>query len=103
MERRFLLALMLGLTIPLSGCAPSPTKALATTGATAAPRGMAPAEIPDSDAALVHLLSRITFGARPEELARARRLRGQAYLEEQLDPDRAGLSDLRAELGELRT
>jgi hypothetical protein len=51
----------------------------------------------------VHLLQRITFGPRPEDVARARRLGSQAYLEEQLDPDRAGLPEPISSLRELPT
>jgi len=55
------------------------------------------------DAAIVRLLRRITFGPRPEELARARRLGAPAYLEEQLDPDRAGLAEPTMNLRDLPT
>src|SRR5581483_11622635 len=42
----------------------------------------------DSDAAIVHVLNRTGFGARPEDVARVRRIGVARYVEEQLHPDR---------------
>lgn len=43
--------------------------------------------IPGSEDPDLHLLNRITWGARPEELQRVREMGREAYLEEQLDPE----------------
>jgi len=105
MTRRSLLALTaLALVIQLTGCASGSTATRAFWATAAGP----PADpgspgVPSDDAALVHLLSRITYGPRPEDLARARRLGSRAYLEEQLNPDGARLPEPTAELQKLRT
>jgi uncharacterized protein (DUF1800 family) len=105
MERRSFLALtVLALAIPVTGCAGGSTADRAPSPTAAPPAAdTRSASVLSVDAALVHLLDRITYGPRPEDLARARRLGGRAYLEEQLDPDRAGLPEPTAALQELRT
>jgi len=42
----------------------------------------------DGDAAIAHVLNRAGFGARPEDVARVRRIGVARYVEEQLHPDR---------------
>jgi uncharacterized protein (DUF1800 family) len=58
--------------------APSPGPAFFAPAAVAIPAG----DDPD-----LHLLNRITWGARPEELQQVREMGRDAYLEEQLDPE----------------
>ena len=105
MERRSLLVLtMLALTIPVMARADGPSASPGSSPpATSSRPGAESSAAPSDDAALVHLLSRITFGPRPEDLARARRLGGRTFLEEQLDPDRAGLQEATAALRDLPT
>ena len=67
----------------------------------AAPIAVAPE--PVSDEIIVHVLDRTGFGARPGDVDRVRAMGLQAYLEEQLDPDRAGVPTPDAQLRELRT
>ncbi len=43
--------------------------------------------LPAADDPALHLLNRITYGARPEELERVRHMGIEAYLDEQLQPD----------------
>jgi uncharacterized protein (DUF1800 family) len=96
-----LVMLVLGTPWPApTWAAPAPVPPSATTAAAV----VTPADSASpGDAAIVQLLRRITFGPRPEDLARARRLGGQAYLEEQLDPDRVGLPDSTMGLQDLPT
>jgi uncharacterized protein (DUF1800 family) len=105
MERRSLLLLtMLALTIPVMARADDPSAPPGSSPpATFSWPGAGFSGAPSDDAALVHLLSRITFGPRPEDLARARSLGGRTFLEEQLDPDRAGLQEPTAALRDLPT
>src|SRR4051812_34446555 len=42
----------------------------------------------DDDAAALHVLNRIGFGARPEDVARVRQVGVARYVEEQLHPER---------------
>jgi uncharacterized protein (DUF1800 family) len=62
-------------------------------------RGLAAALQPPADTAppddVVHFLNRVTYGPRPEEVARCREIGIEAYLEEQLNP--AQLDDSEAE------
>jgi len=67
----------------------------------AAPIAVAPE--PASDEIIVHVLDRTGFGARPGDVDRVRAMGIQAYLEQQLDPDRAGVQTPDAQLRELRT
>jgi len=53
----------------------------------AAPRAST-APSPGGERALLHLLSRTTFGPRPGDLARVGRIGAAAWLEEQLHPER---------------
>ncbi len=95
----FLATVAVGIPMPgWAGGAPAVTPSTATTAAAGT--------MPDSatsldDAAIAGLLRRITFGPRPDDLARAHRLGRQAYLEQQLDPERAGLPEPSASLRDL--
>ncbi len=56
-------------------------------------RGMARApqamDLPEADSsAVVHLLNRLAFGPRPGDIARVQRMGMEAWLDQQLDPDR---------------
>jgi uncharacterized protein (DUF1800 family) len=102
-RRTLLLLAMLVLGTPLGACAGEAPTAVPPQ-ATAALAAVTPDGLAFSgDAAMVHLLRRITFGPRPDDLARARRLGSQAFLEEQLEPDRAGLREPFVSLRELPT
>ena len=50
----------------------------------------------------LHLLNRITWGARPEELARVRQMERDAYLEEQLDPESIDDSEMEQLMGRFK-
>ena len=48
----------------------------------------AAAAIPNDDKTIVHVLNRITFGPRQDDVAKVRAIGLQAYIEQQLDPER---------------
>src|SRR5262245_3526046 len=61
------------------------------------------ASLPDDDQAIVHLLNRAGFGARPGDVARVRALGVQRYIEAQLDPERIADPDMNGHLEGLIT
>jgi uncharacterized protein (DUF1800 family) len=58
---------------------------------------------PADDAAIVHVLNRIGYGPRPTDVERVRELGIQAYIEQQLHPERIADEGLRARLGGMAT
>src|SRR6185436_2802380 len=69
----------------LSSCAPAAqTTALPTVLSTAT---TIPTVVPAEDAFLIHTLKRITFGATPEMIEKAKRIGIEAFIEEQLSPE----------------
>ena len=58
---------------------------------------------PLDDATIFHVLDRIGFGARAEDLLRVRELGLDRYLDEQLHPERLSDADVRARLAPLET
>ena len=54
-------------------------------------------------AAVVHVLNRVTFGARPEDIARVRAVGLTRWLEQQLDPDRLADDGVERQLAALPT
>ena len=56
-----------------------------------------------SDADIVHVLNRITFGPRPGDVARVREIGLEAYLEQQLHPERIDDTDLEQTLTRFET
>jgi uncharacterized protein (DUF1800 family) len=82
LKRRQFLQAGTGLTLGLGlGCQFSPP-------AWAAPASTNPAAVLPPPAPEIHLLNRIAFGIHSDELARVRAIGAQAYIEEQLQPDR---------------
>jgi uncharacterized protein (DUF1800 family) len=55
------------------------------------------------DATIIHVLDRTTFGGRAEDVARARELGLERYLDEQLHPERLADADIRARLARFET
>ena len=70
------------------------------TGYTAASRAAAR---PASDEAIVHVLNRVGYGARPGEVDRVRALGIERYIDEQLRPDRIADTGVAARLAGLET
>jgi uncharacterized protein (DUF1800 family) len=52
-----------------------------------APRFAVPQQIPASSDPVLHMLNRVTYGPRPEEVEYVRQIGIEAYLEEQLNPE----------------
>jgi len=73
--------------------------------AAALSRGTAPsaATLPDDEKAIVHVLNRIGFGARPGDVEHVRRLGVQKYIEQQLHPERVDDPGMDARLADLKT
>ena len=69
--------------------------ALTVVGVARLPARATSATWPTDDAAIVHALSRLTFGARPDDVDRVKRLGLSAWIERQLEPRR--LDDRAAE------
>jgi uncharacterized protein (DUF1800 family) len=88
MTRRLALSL-LALVVAATGCS-APARRVASRPTTLV-TGSAPVLPALDDAALLHLLSRATFGPRPGELERVRALGAEAWLERELS--RTGASD----------
>src|ERR1700680_1320579 len=78
---------------------------LSTGFAAALARGTAPsaATLPDDERAIVHVLNRIGFGARPGDVEHVRRLGVQKYIEQQLHPERVDDPGMDARLADLKT
>src|SRR5258706_15018365 len=55
------------------------------------------------DQRIAHVLSRLTFGARPNDFARVKAMGVNAYLAQQLDPDSIDDNYLQAKLAKLPT
>ncbi|HEY7790323.1 MAG TPA: DUF1800 domain-containing protein [Vicinamibacterales bacterium] len=75
---------------------------LASTPSAGAPQAEPPASSAN-DAAIVHLLNRITFGPRPCDVARVRAMGVERYLDEQLHPERIPDTALDARLASFTT
>jgi uncharacterized protein (DUF1800 family) len=67
---------------------------------TTAPRGAA---APADEAAVVHVLNRVTFGPRPEDVARVRDMGIAEYIDEQLRPERIADPGMDGRLAGLET
>jgi uncharacterized protein (DUF1800 family) len=76
---------------------------LVTVALTAMMRGPAAATLPSDDQAIVHVLDRIAFGARPGDRARVQKMGLEPYIEQQLHPERIPDSALSARLENLTT
>ena len=61
------------------------------------------APAPAGDAAIVHVLNRIGFGPRPADIERVRRIGIDAYIEEQLHPERIADDGIKARLDGMTT
>ena len=61
------------------------------------------APAPAGDAAIVHVLNRIGYGPRPADVERVRRLGIEAYIEEQLHPERIADDAMQARLDGMTT
>src|SRR5262245_35577496 len=61
------------------------------------------APAPAGDAAIVHLLNRIAYGPRPADVERVRRVGIDAYVDEQLHPERIRDEAMQARLDGLTT
>src|SRR5687767_5345900 len=59
--------------------------------------------LPSDDRAIAHALSRLTFGARPDDVERVRRTGLTAWLDQQLSPSRIDDSALQARLERFET
>lgn len=62
-----------------------------------------PAAVPSDDAAIIHAVDRLTFGATPDDLARARRMGLSAWIDEQLKPSSLDTRGLNARLATFET
>src|SRR5947209_7184833 len=56
------------------------------------------AALPGDDAAVLHVLNRLGFGPRPGDVARVRQIGLDAYIDQQLHPDRISDDALKARL-----
>ena len=65
--------------------------------------GLAVLALPTDDAAIRHVIDRISFGARPGDVERVKTIGLDRYLDEQLHPDRLTDEGLDARLAELST
>src|SRR6516165_8286216 len=61
-----------------------------------------PKDVAQADRVIVHMLNRVTFGARPAYVDRVRTAGIGAYVDEQLHPDRIRDERLEARLQDLR-
>src|ERR1700682_3166331 len=61
------------------------------------------ASLPNDDKAIVHLLNRIGFGPRPGDVERVRAMGLQAYIDQQLHPERIPDAPMEAHLSGLPT
>ncbi len=59
--------------------------------------------LPADDAAIKHLIDRVSFGSRPDDLDRVKAIGLDRYLDEQLHPERLADDGLEARLAELTT
>jgi uncharacterized protein (DUF1800 family) len=74
--------------------------AAVAAGADAAPAVSAPAE---DEATIVHVLNRVTFGPRPQDIGRVRAVGLARWLEQQLDPGRLADESVERQLAALPT
>ncbi|MGB7219741.1 MAG: DUF1800 domain-containing protein [Vicinamibacterales bacterium] len=63
----------------------------------------AAADFPNDDKAIVHVLNRVAFGPRPGDVERVRAMGLQAYIEQQLHPERIADAAMDAKLSGLTT
>jgi uncharacterized protein (DUF1800 family) len=97
------------LPLALLGCARPAPNAAATAARRAAetrtsePTSRGTAEAAVSEATILHVLQRVTYGPRPGDVARVKAVGLGAWLERQLDPDRLDDSTVEAALGALPT
>ena len=68
-----------------------------------APPGLQAAAFPSDDAAIVHVLNRLGYGARPGDVEKVRSVGLQSYMEQQLRPERIPDSAIDARLRPLST
>ena len=61
------------------------------------------ASLPNDDKAIVHLLNRIGFGPRPGDVEKVRAMGSQAYIDQQLHPERIPDGSMEARLADLTT
>ena len=61
------------------------------------------ASTPNDDKAIVHMLNRLGFGPRPGDVEKVRAMGTQAYIEQQLRPDRLSDAAMEARLAEFST
>ncbi len=80
--------------------APLAAAVLLSTSAATSPRIAA---VPGDEASIVHALSRMTFGVAPGEVERVRTMGLEAYVEQQLRPERIPDEALRARLARFET
>ena len=59
--------------------------------------------LPSDDGAILHLLSRVTYGARPGDIERVRQIGVQAYIDGQLHPERLPDADVDSRLASFET
>jgi uncharacterized protein (DUF1800 family) len=76
---------------------------IAGTGATGASKPVSAVPSNPDDKAILHVLNRIGFGARPGDVERVRRMGLSAYIEQQLHPERVADEGMNAHLADLST
>jgi uncharacterized protein (DUF1800 family) len=76
---------------------------IAGTGVTGASKPISAVPSNPDDKAILHVLNRIGFGARPGDVERVRRMGLSAYVEQQLHPERVADEAMNAHLADLST
>ena len=76
---------------------------VAAVAAVGSRQGAAAAAFPNDDQTIVHALNRIGFGPRPDDIAKVRAMGLQAYIDQQLHPERLADAQMEARLAEMTT
>jgi uncharacterized protein (DUF1800 family) len=90
-------------TIPGSVAAAAVVGIAALVCSSSVPASLSAASIPTDDKTIAHVLDRISYGARPGDVDRVRRLGVLAYIEQQLHPEKIDDRGLDARLSGLDT
>lgn len=93
---------LIAITLAAAACAPTAPRPATTAPQLPSSRSMADRE-QTADEQVQHVLSRLTFGARPGDVARVRQMGVDAFIAQQLHPERIPDERLQAWLGQFET
>ena len=94
---------VVAILLVLAACAPSTARITTTTTEMSPSISSAADREQTADEQVAHVLSRLTFGARPGDVARVRAIGVDAFIAQQLQPNRIADARLEAWLGQFET